>query len=48
MAEDSKCKTEFTCHLGLFHYRHMLFGLNNALDMFQCLMNKLFCVDECI
>jgi len=48
MVEDSKCKTEFTYHLGFFYYRHMPFGLNNSLDMFQCLMNKLFCGDECI
>jgi len=39
-------KTAFTCHLGLFHYRCMLFGLTNAPATFQHLMNKLFCNDE--
>ena len=45
MAEDSKCKT-FTCHLSLFHYCHMPFGLTNTPATLQRLMNKLFCGDE--
>ena len=34
--------TAFTCHLGLFQYRRMTFGLMNAATTFQQLMNKLF------
>ena len=42
MEEQSKCKTAFTCHLGLFQYCRMPFGLTNTLATFQRLMNKLF------
>ena len=43
MTSESKEKTAFTCHLGLFQYRRMPFGLTNAPATFQRLMNKLFC-----
>ena len=42
MEDQSKHKTAFTCHLGLFQYRRMPFGLTNAPATFQRLMNKLF------
>ena len=42
MAEDSKQKTAFTCQLGLFQYRRMLFGLTSAPTTFQRLMSQLF------
>ena len=43
MTTESKEKTAFICHLGLFQYRRMPFGLTNALAIFQWLMNKLIC-----
>ena len=42
MSLESKDKTVFTCHLGLFQYKRMPFGLANAPITFQRLMNKLF------
>ena len=42
MEEQSKQKTAFTCHLGLFQYRRMPFGLRNAPATFQRLMDRIF------
>ena len=46
MAEDAKHKTAFTCHLGLFQYRRMPFGLTNVPATFQQLMSQLFSGQE--
>lgn len=40
--EQSKPKTAFTCHLGLYQYCRMPFRLMNAPATFQRLMNELF------
>ena len=42
MDPDSKSKTAFTCHMGLYQYQRMPFGLTNAPATFQHLMNQLF------
>ena len=42
MADNSKHKTAFVCHLGQYQYRRMLFGLTNAPATFQRLMSQLF------
>ena len=46
MSEDDKHKTAFTCHLGLYQYRRMPFGLTNVLATFQQLMAQLFSGQE--
>ena len=42
LRSESKDKTAFTCHLGLFQYKRMPFGLTNTPATFQGLMNWLF------
>ena len=46
MEDQSKHKTAFMCHLGLFQYRRMPFGFTNAPATFQRLMNRLFTGEE--
>ena len=40
MAEDSKGKTTFVCHHGLYQFCRMPFGLTNAPATFQGLMDN--------
>ena len=40
--DQSKPKTAFTAHNGLFEFRKMSFGLANAPSTFQCLMHAVF------
>ena len=42
MDPETKPKTVFTCHMGLYQYRRMPFRLTNAPATFQRLMNQLF------
>ena len=47
VAEESRSKTAFTCHMGLYQYRRMPFGLTNVPATFQHLMNQLFAGEQC-
>ena len=42
MAEEDREKTAFTINSGLYCYRRMPFGLKNAGETYQRLMNKMF------
>eukprot|EP01132_Coremiostelium_polycephalum_P010890 gene10890-13341_t len=42
IAEEDKWKTAFVCHLGLFEFNVMPFGLSNAPGSFQKTMNEVF------
>jgi hypothetical protein len=41
MDEEDKEKTAFTCHIGLFEFNVMPFGLKNAPPTFQRMMNEI-------
>ncbi|CAG8608430.1 3066_t:CDS:2, partial [Paraglomus occultum] len=42
MEEESKLKTAFSCHKGLFYYNRLPFGLKNAPVSFQSMMEMIF------
>jgi predicted aspartyl protease len=42
VSEEDKCKTAFVCHLGLFEFNVLPFGLHNAPATFQRMMEKIF------
>jgi len=42
MADDSRHKTAFVGHMGLYQFHRMPFGLTNAPATFQQLINQLF------
>ena len=46
VAEESRSKTAFTCHMGLYQYRKMPFELTNIPATFQHLMNQLFAGEQ--
>ena len=39
--EESRDITTFTCHLGLFRYKRLIFGINSALEEFQHTLSRI-------
>ena len=40
LGEDSRNITTFTCHLALFRYKRLLFGISSALELFQHIVQQ--------
>ena len=42
LTDDSKPKTAFACHMGMYQFTRLPFGISNAPSTYQLLMNKVF------